>query len=62
MPVVKPLPIMTPVAARGGTLIHATSLATPRFTACGKRCDSWIVQTTRVSCQDCKRLMFFKVK
>ncbi len=50
---------ITPV--RGG-LTHATSLATPGETACGRRYSGWKVALEPLTCMDCKAAVFLKVR
>lgn len=60
----KPLRQFTPVRPRTGGETHATSLATPRKTECGRACDGWVVVSGRakgrrivappLTCEGCK--------
>ena len=45
----------TPIRAPNGKTVHATSLYSPRRTACKRwQCDGWIVVAEGVTCQRCK--------
>jgi len=52
----------TAVRPRRGGQVHITSLTTPRKTACGRPCDSWIVAIDHVDCRACKAAVFLRVK
>lgn len=60
---------MIAVRPRRGGMTHATSLTNSRLTACGKKCDGWVVapvdenqfDRAQIDCQACKAVMFKRV-
>lgn len=48
----------TPVVAPRGQVVHATTLAAPNRTACGKKFSRWAIALKPLSCRDCKLAVF----
>jgi hypothetical protein len=58
-----PVPVVqyTPVTPARGGLVHATTLARPGVTACGRKFRAWVVALQPLNCQDCKREIHIKM-
>lgn len=52
----------TPVTPRRGGGVHATTLAAPQRTACGRKFRAWVVSLKRVDCDGCKLAVGIPVK
>ena len=61
MPVPEQSVEYTPVRARTSKLVHATTLATPNVTACGKKYRGWVIAVNPLTCPDCRRAIFMPV-
>jgi len=48
----------SPVMARGGSVVHATSLKNPVRTACGRLFRGWILARRIATCRQCKLAIF----
>ena len=59
VPVVEYTPV-TPADGRGH--VHATTLTTPSRTACGRKFSGWVVGVKPLTCPECKKAVFFKVR
>ncbi len=52
----------TPIRAPAGKLVHAATLRAPGKTACGRRCDGWVLSLRPVNCRDCKLALVFDAR
>ena len=52
----------TPVKAKTGKIVHATTLGTPSATACGKKFKGWVIALRPVTCRACKLALYLDAR